>query len=223
MSGDYEIGQHARTFEREVRKVVRLDYLLYLPAEYSDDGEPWPLMLFLHGAGERGSDLDLVAKHGPPKLIREGREFPCIVVSPQCPTDQWWAGEVDALSALLDELTADLNVDADRVYLTGLSMGGFGTWALAIREPDRFAALVPVCGGGDRFRASQISHTPAWVFHGAKDPVVPLEKSEEMVNALKAGGGEPRFTVYPEAEHDSWTETYENDELYEWLLAQSKG
>lgn len=222
MGRDYQTGQHARAFQREIRKVVRLDYLLYLPGDYADADEPWPLTLFLHGAGERGDDLDLVAKHGPPRLIREGREFPFIVASPQCPADLWWPAELEALSALLDELVMDLNVDRDRVYLTGLSMGGFGTWALAFRQPGRFAALVPICGGGDPLRARRIADVPVWTFHGARDPVVPVEKSQEMIEALKAAGAEPRFTVYPDAEHDSWTATYANAELYDWLLAQRR-
>jgi len=198
---------------------VNMDYLLYLPKDY-DNQDSWPLMLFLHGAGERGDDLELVKKHGPPKLVGEGREFPFIVVSPQCPKNSRWYPI--KLTALLDELTAQLKVDKDRIYVTGLSMGGFGTWSLAAHTPDRFAAIVPICGGGERFAARYIKGIPAWVFHGAKDRAVPLERSQQMVDALNSVGGNAKFTVYPDAGHDSWTETYGSPELYEWLLEQKR-
>jgi predicted peptidase len=198
---------------------VKLKYLLYLPKDYQ--GKPcWPLMLFLHGAGERGDDLALVAKHGPPKRIAAGDDFPMIVVSPQSPKDQWW--QPLELTALLDEIVQQYKVDRDRIYVTGLSMGGFGTWALAAYTPNRFAAIAPICGGGERFRMKPIAQLPIWAFHGAKDPVVPLRRSEELVEALKKSGGNPKLTVYPEAGHDSWSETYANPQFYDWLLAQKR-
>lgn len=198
---------------------VTMDYLLYLPKDYAEQ-ESWPLMLFLHGAGERGADLDRVKVHGPPKLIAAGKEFPMIVVSPQCPSDHWW--RPNELNALLDEIVEKYKVDQDRIYVTGLSMGGFGTWALAAYAPDRFAALVPICGGGEAISVRWISHLPVWVFHGAKDSVVPLSASETMVEALRKAKGNVKFTVYPDADHDSWTETYNNPELYTWLLQQKR-
>jgi predicted peptidase len=198
---------------------VEMDYLLYLPKEY-EQNESWPLLLFLHGAGERGDDLDLVKKHGPPKLIAQGQDFPMIIVSPQCPRNQWW--QKFKLNALLDEIARKYHVDEDRVYVTGLSMGGFGTWELAAEVPDRLAAIVPICGGGDARSVRRFSRLPVWVFHGAKDPVVPVQRSEEMVEALKRHGADVKFTVYPEGEHDSWTETYANPELYKWLLQQRR-
>ncbi|MGA2033620.1 MAG: prolyl oligopeptidase family serine peptidase [Thermoguttaceae bacterium] len=196
-----------------------MKYLLYLPQDY-DGKDSWPLLLFLHGAGERGHDLELVKKHGPPKLIAAGKAFPFIVVSPQCADNAWW--EPVELSTLLDEIVEKYKVDQDRIYVTGLSMGGFGTWSLAGREPKRLAAIVPICGGGEPFLASAFAHVPAWVFHGGKDPVVPLERSKQMVDALKRAGGNVKFTVYPEAGHDSWTDTYANPELYQWLLQQKR-
>jgi predicted peptidase len=208
--------------EKEIAVTVRMDYLLYLPAGYNDTSDRFPLVLFLHGAGERGDDLELVKKHGPPKLIAEGKDFPFICVSPQCPKESWWTTEARALLAMLDDLSEDYRIDEDRVYLTGLSMGGFGTWALAKEQPDRFAALAPICGGGDPEWAADIMHIPVWVFHGAKDGTVPLEKSREMVDALRAAGADPRFTVYPEAGHDSWTATYVDPAFYDWLLAQRR-
>ena len=198
---------------------VKLDYLLYLPKGYEQQAS-WPLMLFLHGAGERGSDIEVVKKHGPPKLIAGGKDFPFIVVSPQCPKEMWW--EPIELVALLDEISSKYKVDADRVYVTGLSMGGFGSWRLAAYAPQRLAAIAPICGGGESYWTKQFVHLPVWAFHGAKDTGVPLERSQAMIDALKKNGGEPKLTIYPEAGHDSWTATYENPEFYEWILAQKR-
>jgi predicted peptidase len=198
---------------------VTMKYLLYLPKDYGRK-DSWPLMLFLHGAGERGDNLELVKKHGPPKLIEAGKDFPFIVVSPQCPQGRWW--EPVELATLLDEIVEKQKVDKDRIYVTGLSMGGFGTWSLAAYQPRRFAAIVPICGGGEPLVTMLLAHVPAWVFHGGKDPVVPLERSEKMVEALKKNGGNVKFTVYPEAGHDSWSEAYDDPQLYEWLLQQKR-
>lgn len=219
--GDDKEGraQQEKTFEKEITILVKLNYLLSLPKGYDDSKKDWPLILFLHGAGESGDDLAKVKKHGLAKVVGS-KDLPFIVVSPQSPGRGW---NPAALNALLDDLTAHYRVDKDRVYLTGLSMGGFGTWALAAAHPERFAAIAPVCGGGDPKQAQRLKDIPTWVFHGAKDPTVPLARSEEMVKALKDAGGSPKFTVYPEARHDSWTETYDNPELYDWFLAHTRG
>jgi predicted peptidase len=209
--------QQARTLERNVS--VTMKYLLYLPDDYESQ-ESWPLVLFLHGAGERGDDLERVKIHGPPKLIAAGKSFPFVVVSPQCPRNRRW--EPLELATLLDEIVEQYRIDQQRIYVTGLSMGGFGTFALAAYQPHRFAAIAPICGGGEPILARLISPVPAWVFHGAKDSLVPLERSQQMVDAMRRAGGEVKFTVYPEAGHDSWTETYANPELYEWLLEQKR-
>lgn len=203
---------------------AKLGYWLFLPKEYGTDDRRWPVMLFLHGAGERGDNLDLVKVHGPPKLVDQRPDFPFIVVSPQCAKDHWWPGEVQQhlLAELLDHVLTQYRADSQRVVCTGLSMGGFGTWALAARHPQRFAAAIPICGGGDPAHAPQLKHVPVWVFHGAKDFVVPLALSEEMVAAVKEAGGRAKLTVYPEAGHDSWTETYNNQAVYDWLLAQRR-
>lgn len=218
------IGGTARGGEQQPQQLdaqvpVRLGYWLYLPQDY-EQKESWPLMLFLHGSGERGSDLNLVKVHGPPKLIAGGREFPFIVVSPQCPANQRW--EPIELMVLLDEIESKYRVDRDRVYVTGLSMGGFGTWELAVHAPDRFAAIAPICGGGETFGLKQISHLPVWAFHGAKDNVVPVERSKVMIEELKRVGGNPKLTIYPDADHDSWTQAYNNPELYKWLLSRKR-
>jgi len=211
--------QSPRSFERKVSRTVGYKYLFYLPQDYSDT-VPVPLMLFLHGAGERGNDLALVRKHGPPRLIDQGKSFPCIVVSPQCPLNRWW--DAENLNALLDEIVNAYTVDTNRIYVTGLSMGGFGTWTIGVTFPDRFAALAPICAWGEPFAAFRLKDMPIWAFHGAKDPIVPLAKGQEMVDAVRRAGGAPRFTIYPMAEHDSWTETYSDPEFYNWLFEQTK-
>ena len=145
-------------------------------------------------------------------------------MSPQSPQRGagGWRSQVETLNGLLDDVMAKYKVDKDRVYVTGLSMGGYGTWALAAAHPKRFAAIVPICGGGNPADAAKLKDLPIWVFHGAKDRAVPLARSEMMVKAIKKAGGNPKFTVYPEAGHDSWTESYDNPELYTWLLKQKR-
>ncbi len=196
-----------------------IDYLLYLPKEYNGK-EKFPLMLFLHGSGERGSNLELVKKHGPPKLIEEGKDFPFIIVSPQCPSGIRW--KTNILIALIDDIINNYNVDENRIYITGLSMGGYGTWKLANEISDRLAAAIPICGWGDAWTICEIGDLPVWAFHGEKDNVVLPQKSKELVEALKSCNGNVQLTTYPEAGHDSWTQTYDNPKIYEWLLKQTK-
>lgn len=211
--------QSAHNFQKEIKITLDVNYLLYLPKDYSSSDSTFPLVLFLHGAGERGTDLEKVKVHGLPKLINEGNEFPFIVVSPQCPENKVW--DTDILIALLDEIEATYRIDSNRIYVTGLSMGGNGTWSLAIAQPNRFAAIAPVCGWNMPSDACTIKDMPIWVFHGAKDNVIPIGSSEFMVKRLKSCGSDVRFTIYPKANHNSWTETYNNDELYIWFLEQS--
>lgn len=215
-------GQHPQRFEKTVTKTLNCQYLLFLPESYGHKKQRWPVILFLHGAGERGDDLNLVKKHGPPKIVEERKDFPFIVVSPQCPAGDWWTEKNEVLIALLDDVIARCDVDKDRIYLTGLSMGGYGTWTLASAYPERFAAIVPICGGGKPFITDKLKTVPVWAFHGAKDPLVPLKESEDMVNAIKKRGGDAKLTIYPDAGHDSWTETYNNQQLYDWFLQHRK-
>jgi len=218
-----ESVQQEHSFEVQVTRTIHLNYLLFLPEGYGEDSEKkFPLILFLHGAGERGDDLALVKVHGIPKIVEKQKDFPFIAVSPQCPEGSWWSHETEALKKLLDDVIANYTVDADRIYLTGLSMGGFGTWDLAMEYPQKFAAIAPICGGGDPEKACVIKDMPVWVFHGGKDQTVPIEQSEKMVKALEECGGNVQFTVYPEAGHDSWTETYDNPKLYEWFLSHKR-
>src|SRR5437016_317959 len=222
--------QQAKSFKRKITKTVTAEYLLSLPRDYDGRSRKrWPLILFLHGAGERGADISKVAMHGPPKLARQGKDFPFIIVSPQCPANQLW--DNDVLLALLDVVEEKYRVDASRVYLTGLSMGGYGTWSLGLTHPEKFAAIAPICGGGDPIvlmlagprKVAAIKSLGVWAFHGGKDPVVRPEESERMAEALrKFGCKEVELTVYPEAQHDSWTETYNNPKLYEWFLAHQR-
>ena len=209
--------QKAARLDVQIR--VQMDYLLYLPKDY-DKHDSWPLMLFLHGGGERGNNVELVKEHGPPQLISAGKAFPFIVVSPQCPEEKTW--EPLELMALLDEIESKYKVDADRIYSTGLSMGGVGTCRLAAFAPHRLAAIAPIAGTGEASWARRIVHLPIWVFHGAKDKPASVERAQAMVDALKNHGGDPKLTIYPDADHDCWTETYNNPEFYKWLLAQKR-
>src|SRR5438270_4865205 len=221
--------QRECTFEQQVAKRLRLHYLLSFPQDYgADPHRKWPLILFLHGGGERGDDLNLVRVYGIPKVVDRDEAFPAIAVSPQCPAGSAWHEHVDALDALLDRIAEEHAVDADRVYLTGMSMGGYGTWLLAALYPERFAALVPICGGGLWYlgfpqKACVLKHVPIWVFHGGEDDVLPLSDSQRIVDALRGCDANVRFTIYPGVGHDSWTQTYDNPELYAWLFAQRRG
>ncbi len=214
--------QQARTFTPSTG-TTPLNYLLTLPTAYvTDSTVQWPLLLFLHGRGERGQDLDLLKKYGIPKWLAEVDDFPFITISPQCPADSDWEAHDTTLIALVDDVMASYVVDEKRIYLTGLSMGGRGAWRLAMLNPNRFAALAPVCGRvpdlpGFLANLSTLRHLPIWVFHGAKDQVVPIENSQKIVAALQTLGGNVQFTVYPNADHDSWTATYANPALYDWL------
>jgi predicted peptidase len=196
-----------------------LPYLRYLPEGY-DEGKH-PLVIFLHGAGERGSDLEMVKKHGPPKTAMEGHGFPFILVAPQCPPGRWW--DPDEVIALTRELVKTLRVDPARVHLTGLSMGGFGTWACLAKAPELYASGVPICGGGDPAAAGILKDLPIWAFHGEKDQAVPVAKTREMEAAiLKSGGKRFRVTYYPEEAHESWNPAYANPALFAWMMLQQK-
>ncbi len=194
----------------------------------------WPLLLFLHGAGERGDDLDQVERHGPPRLVDSvpalGR---CVLVAPQCPLGGWW--QVEALSELLGEVCAQTNIDPSRLYVTGLSMGGYGTWHLLASYPQRFAAALPICGGGNPVRIwpdidtgfeiedlASAHSVPIRAYHGAEDSVVPAQESRRLVRALQGAGADATLTVYPGVGHDSWTRTYSDPSVYAWLFAQRR-
>lgn len=203
-----------QTRQQQITGTSSYNYLLFLPERYETQ-DKWSAILFLHGSGERGSNLEDVTRHGVPRIVEEQPDFPFMVVSPQCPQGQYWS--VPHLSILLDEVLNSYHVNPNRVYLTGISMGGYGTWRWAAAQPYRFAAIAPICGGGNPTEACNLKDIPVWAFHGARDFIVPISASQEMVEALKACGGNVKFTVYPEADHDSWTQTYNNPVLFDWF------
>ena len=203
--------------EGGAEREAALRFLIYLPKGYTsqETTKKWPLLLFLHGAGERGDDLSLVKKHGPPKLA-DSQDFPFVIVSPQCPKETRWNSA--ELAKLVQSLANTHRIDRQRMYVTGLSMGGSGSWSLLAEYPGLFAAGIPICGKGDVATAEKIAKTPVWVFLGAKDKPELVAANEEMVVAVKMAGGSIQFTVYPDAAHDSWTATYNNPQVYDWLL-----
>jgi predicted peptidase len=202
---------------------VNYSYLLSKPEGYEADAKKkWPLVIFLHGSGERGNDLEMLKKHGPPKLIAAGQKFPAVIASLQCEPDNLW--NPHGVKAVTDHLIKTERIDASRVYLTGLSMGGFGTWDTAFEYPDTYAAISPICGGaGVRWiMTKRIQHLPAWIFHGDKDGAVPVENSHKIHDALKKIGAPVKLTIYPGVGHDSWTQTYDNPEFWAWLFEQRR-
>ncbi len=199
-------------------------YALFVPHDYKGD-KPYPLILFLHGSGETGTDGKKQTYVGlGPVLRMQEKAFPCFVLMPQSQERTWQADSKDAQRALaiLDLVMKNYKIDDKRLYLTGLSMGGFGTWSLAAKYPDRWAAIVPVCGGGDPDQAKTFKDVPCWVFQGDADTAVTPDHSRKMVEALKAAGGAPKYTEYAGIGHNSWEMAYNTPELYEWLLQQHK-
>lgn len=206
---------------------VILPYLFSQPENHSAavDGR-LPLIFFLHGAGERGRDLDLIRHYGIPRAAQKLRDFPFLTLSPQCPPHTYWEDLDSVLFALLDEVMARYPVDPARIYLTGLSMGGHGTWILALQRPECFAALAPVCSPFPDLpefdeRLLRLKNKPIWVFHGAKDDVIPVQHSGAMVRALRQINPQVRYTIYPSAKHDAWVRAYADPALYDWFLKQS--
>lgn len=204
-------------FEGVFSKPVSASYLI---SEPSGEG-PHPLLLFLHGFGERGDDLEAVKRHGPPKEAAAGRQFPFLLVAPQLPESQT-SWDVDTLLSLLDQIEASYAVDKERIYVTGMSMGGYGTWAVACAAPGRFAAIAPICGGGTYLAAFQLAQMPIWAIHGDADDAVPVSESQIMIDAVRRGGGSPRFDVIKGGTHDVWTNAYVGNEIYDWLLSHTK-
>jgi predicted peptidase len=200
---------------------VPIDYLLYLPPDY-DAGKKWPLVVFLHGAGERGQNLEVVRRTTLPRMVEhdDRRQWGFVLLSPQCPKDSSWNPQW--VVELVDHVGSRLSIDQDRIYLTGYSMGGFGTWATACHDPDRFAAIATLSGGGDVQQAQRLKALPIWAFHGDKDNVVPIASSQNMVDAVRKCGGNAVFTVYPGAGHGICDMTYGNNQFWDWLLAQRR-
>ena len=215
-------GQHPQSFQRTVTVEAHGRLLLFLPAGFDRSGATrYPLLIFLHGSGEAGEDLEKLKVLGPPRVVDSRADFPFIVASPQAPNSIERFDPV-VLNAMLDELLERLPIDPDRVYLTGVSMGGMWTYAWASQRPDRFAAIAPVCGTWEPADACRLKDVPVWSFHGAQDTVVPLAGDQATIEAIKACGGDARLTVYPDTGHDAWTAAYADPELYPWLLQQRR-
>lgn len=235
-------SQNAYLFEKHVfihKTRDTLNYRLMRPMNF-DATQKYAVVIFLHGAGERGSDNTAQLTNGVLNFASNlnSKIFPCYVIAPQCPKGYRWV-EVDwklpshvqpdtpsvylqRTMLLLDSLTKALNIDTNRIYITGLSMGGFGVWDAISRWPWKFAAAVPVCGGGDTAKASLIKNIPIWAFHGDKDKVVMTSRSRDMIAALKKAGGNPKYTEYTNTEHDAWKKVYIDQKMYMWLFSQSK-
>lgn len=205
-------------------------YRLLKPLEMKA-GERYPLVIFLHGSGERGQDNIVTLKHIAPLFLNDSNrvKFPCFVLVPQCPAGKDWTypdwyqepkEPMSSVIALLDSLESLPFIDSTRLYITGLSMGGYGTWYLLTKYPGKFAAAAPICGGGDTHQVEKFKHVPIWDFHGAKDDAVPVERSRSMIKALKDAGGNPRYTEYKKVGHDSWVKAYAEPDLLPWLFGQ---
>ncbi|NLE56810.1 MAG: prolyl oligopeptidase family serine peptidase [Planctomycetes bacterium] len=217
---DTTSSEFQRTFTASDGSGKSISYLVTLPPEYGVDDRRWPLILFLHGAGERGSDLEKVKGHGPLEYVEKHEGLPFLIVSPQAPPDGGWDAEL--LAGLLDDVTSQYPVDTDRVYVTGYSMGGGGTWSLATAHPERFAGIVPVCGHGNPDEVAKLKNVPVWAFHGAKDETIPVSQSEKMVSALRSAGGNATLTVVYDGGHNIWSEVYGKPRLYHWMLGHSR-
>jgi predicted peptidase len=236
------LGLSTMEFERREFRGERgkpLPYRLIVPRPDKASPRRRPLLVFLHGLGERGLDNQLQLFHGKSMMEQAARRYGAFVAVPQCPPDDFWvvfrrgdkshvlskrpAAPLQRVLEMIEQLKKDYPVDPDRVYVMGLSMGGFGTWDLIARHPERFAAVVPICGGGDESQAKQMTKLPIWAFHGDADPVVDVSRTRDMIEAIRAAGGEPKYTEYPGVGHDSWTTTFENPEVLEWLFKQRRG
>ena len=206
----------------ESDRYFNFSYTQYLPKDY-DEGKKYPLVFFLHGAGERGENLEKVAVHGYMKYVREeDADYPFIFVAPQCPLDKYWACYTESLLAFLDDMLKKLPIDRERVYLTGLSMGGTGTWMLAMAAPERFAAIAPICGTGICWNTDPLLKMPICVYHGDCDPSVPIEESITMVRAINRRGGNAKLHILHGVGHNAWNQAYAKDELMNWFLEHKK-
>ena len=206
----------------ESEKHYNFNYVKYLPKDY-DEGKEYPLVFFLHGAGERGDDLDAAMRHGFMKHVREsGAEYPFIFIAPQCPDKKYWGCFTESLLAFLDYICESLPIDKKRVYLTGLSMGGTGTWMLAMADPDRFAAIAPICGSGIYWYGEALAKVPVLAYHGDCDEIVPVQNSVEMVKSVNKRGGNAQIKILHGVTHNAWETAYKGDELYTWLLSHVK-
>ena len=222
----------------KVDQLGTLPYRILLPKNFDAQKGDYPLLIFLHGAGERGTDNEAQLTHGKKFFADAANRYGCIVVAPQCPNKKLWAGHywtdedltltdepsvpMQLLDRLIDSLVQRNLADEDRIYIMGLSMGGFGTWDAIQRWPNRFAAAMPICGGGDVARAESIAKVPIWNFHGAVDSVVPVDRSRKMVEALKKAGSKVRYSEYPGVDHGSWVNAFAEPDVLDWMTHQKR-
>lgn len=202
----------------------KLQYLLIFPARYTQTATRWPLILFLHGSSLRGDTIERVKEYGPTWVAEQRTDFPFVVLAPQCPENEDWVDKLDGLAALLDEVFRKYRIDQERVYLTGTSLGGRGTWYLACKHPEYFAAIAPLAAATPVIPTAwhkQMLSMPIWAFHGEKDTIAPLKKDEAMVESLRRQGGTPRFTILPNEGH-LIAGVYKNEELYQWFLSNKR-
>ena len=204
----------------EERTFDGMKYVVRFPSDFSE-GEKRPVILLLHGAGTRGDDIRLLESNPYFMATERFADFPFVTVAPLCSADTWF-DVFETLKRLVLQILSFGFADPDRLYLMGASMGGYAAWQLAMSMPERFAAAVPVCGGGMYWNAGRLVGVPIWAFHGQKDPVVSVEESRKMVDAVKVAGGNARLTVFPENGHDAWSDVYGSEEVFKWLLAHKK-
>ena len=201
------------------KRIEKLNYLLSLP---EDKDRTFGLIVFLHGAGERGDDHSLISVHGVPKYIEAGMKVDAAVVAPQCPDGTLWSHLTDEVHEFIEYIIREYHVDPKRVSITGISMGGFGTWEMITTYPEMFAAAAPVCGGGIVWRAGCARSVPVRAYHGSADTVVPLYNSVQMVDALRRAGGNASLTVFQDVGHNSWESAYETTNVISWLASAVK-
>lgn len=213
----------------------RMRYLLFVPKDYNKKKE-YPLVLWLHGGGSRGDDLKLLRRygneHGIGSFARSDNQskYPSFIVAPQCPLNRSWGNpdseqpttEMRLVLEILEQVQVDYSIDSRRLYVTGLSLGGYGTWDIIGRRPEMFAAAVPICGGGNPSKARLMIKTPIWAFHGDQDELVNVSESREMIRAIRNAGGEPKYTEYKRVGHNSWERAFAEQDLLPWMFAQRR-
>ncbi|MCI0691441.1 prolyl oligopeptidase family serine peptidase [candidate division KSB1 bacterium] len=210
-------------------------YLLFIPNEY-DKQKKYPLVLWLHGGGARGDSLKLILswgdKQGPLFFARAGNQsaYPCFILAPQCPVGKFWSDpdsekprdEIRLVLEILDSIQKEFSVDAARLYVMGISMGGYGAWDIIARRPNTFAAAVPICGGGNPAKAASMKKTSIWAFHGDADNLVDVKESRRMIEAIKRAGGKPRYTEYQGVGHNAWERAFAEPDFLAWIFSQSR-
>lgn len=201
----------------EILQFNEIKYIIRYPDNYREE-EKYPVIIFLHGAGSRGNDIDILMNNPYFKIIDKRSDFPFITIAPQC-SENTWFDMFEQLKKLVCKISFEEFTDKEQIYLMGASMGGYATWQLAMSMPEMFSAIIPICGGGMYWNASRLVNVPVWAFHGAKDSIVKTEESVKMVEAVNKSGGNAKLTIYPDNQHDAWSDTYSNCEVFKWLLS----